>query len=308
MTAFEFDFDFNLEEQPDWMHRIIQTRDSLFYENLSGDLLDRIESIFDDLKYKTYAYIEEGLIYKAFQVFKLYKKFKCNTFKDFCVRVIKKKAWWVQRIIKAAEVGMYLASRCFQELPANPSQAYALYEPMKKDKSYYKDAYDLEKTWKQILDKTEKEQTNITTKIIEEVTNPDQQKSASIKVSKSLSEKLKQKAKELGVTQKDLIEKIFDDYFEGEGTTEVTPEEYARWTEDFQSMTSEYNQHNDETETQAAISQIGGEMGEAECITIPEISGATGLSEEPLLQSYLNSMPHNFVLFDERLNYSHNST
>ncbi|MDY7005037.1 MAG: hypothetical protein SWX82_14125 [Cyanobacteriota bacterium] len=268
--TFGFDNCFNPDNLTNWGEDIWYDYETLYLRNRSPDLedmMDRVETIWIKA---SYSYIREGLAYNIIKVYKLYKKLGFKDFKEYCLKRVKKTAWRVEHIIKAAQTAWNLMVAGFTELPSNVSQAYALYEPSK-DKSC---DYNPDDAWQGILNRCEEENTAITAGLIESTVSPDKKKKSSrIKLPEDVMAVLKKKAEEKGQDPNDLAAEIIKEYFfveqdyspdtetaaEPESETQFkgcmskTPEIKA-WEEDLEVLNQEYftNEVNYDTTTDSS--------------------------------------------------------
>lgn len=207
---------------PSWAQTCLDKFQQLFADNIPGDLIENSEPIELEMLSDSYAYIKEGMALKAFQYFKLYTRFGFKTFNEYCSKRLKKKSWWARRIIRAAQVSWSLAVSGTEVLPANASQAYALYESTKKNQDEGKDLFW---NWQNVLDESKKTNKPITTGLINKIVEPNKvDMKVSIKLSKDKLVKLDRRAKELGITRKDLLEQIIDEALEPESEVELETE------------------------------------------------------------------------------------
>ncbi|NEP82055.1 MAG: hypothetical protein F6K39_30280 [Okeania sp. SIO3B3] len=201
---------FDPSDFPGWGEDIWYSYEALYLSSdfaHSENCLERAEYISTKA---TYSYIEEGMAYNAIKVYKLYKKLGFKSFKEYCVQRLKKTAWRVGQIIEAARTAWNLMVNGFEKLPSNVSQAYALYEPLKKKSC----DYDLETAWQDILHTSEKESKPITTMSIEATVSPDKKKMGSkIKLPDDVMAVLRETAKKKGQNLEDLAAEIITEYF-----------------------------------------------------------------------------------------------
>ncbi|MGB3512993.1 MAG: hypothetical protein WBA93_28025 [Microcoleaceae cyanobacterium] len=225
-----FEYFGNPGELPEWAEIIWYKYDQMFLSNNSPDLEEIFESIETELFVDTYAYIKQGIALKGIQFRKLYKEHGFRSFKDYCLKRLKMTTQRANQIIKAAQISWSLLINGCEELPANVSQAYALYtsRPQNKD-----DDRSIQDIWEGIVNYTKQTNTNITTKKIEETINPNKKKkSAPLKLPKDVRARLEEEARELGTNLDDLATQIIKQYLgmeskpetQSQGKPEAKPE------------------------------------------------------------------------------------
>ncbi|NET47146.1 hypothetical protein [Okeania sp. SIO2B3] len=201
---------FDPSDLPEWGEIIWYPYEEMYLSNdfvHRENCLERAEFV---LTTASYSYVEEGLAYNAIKVYKLYKKLGFKNFKEYCLKRLKKTAWRVEHIIKAAQTTWNLMVNGFKELPSNVSQAYALYEPAKK-KGH---DYDIDTAWQDILHISEEENKPITTRSIEATVSPEKKKRGSrVKLPEDVMAALRKKAEEKGQDPDDLAAEIIKEYF-----------------------------------------------------------------------------------------------
>ncbi|NEQ71723.1 MAG: hypothetical protein F6K23_00675 [Okeania sp. SIO2C9] len=265
---------FSPDDLPVWGEYIWYSYEDLFLCNNVPDLelqIDRVEQIWTKA---SYSYIQEGMAYSIIKVYKLYKKLGFKDFKEYCLKRVKKTAWRVEHIIKAAQTAWNLMVAGFNELPSNVSQAYALYEPLVKKGC----DYDVEDAWKNILCRSQEENMAITAGLIEATVSPEKKRKRSkIKLPEEVMALLRKKAEEKGQNPEDLAAEIISEYFaveqDSEPDTETVAEpesiddlkgcvsktpEIKAWEIDLQNLVQEKYTNKSNFETTADSSVIPG--------------------------------------------------
>ncbi|NEO55919.1 MAG: hypothetical protein F6K54_24335 [Okeania sp. SIO3B5] len=277
----KFEIPFNDPELPNWADSYLDKFCDLFWNNTWREGSDAIATLEIDMLADRYAYIKEGMALRAFQLYKLYENLGFKTFKQYCVKGLKKSVHYVKQVIKAAQTSWRLMLEGFTELPDNVSQATRLASSARQ---VSEEADETTNCWQEVLDKAKHLSQPITASYIEntivgETTAP----LGSIKLPRELLDKVKVQARERGIKPEELLKEIVEGFLqpkddsgpdtetaaepESEKTKKVclsnTPEIKA-WEEDLEALVQEkyVNEFNYDTTTDSS--------------SIPEVFHPTG--------------------------------
>ncbi|NEP82675.1 MAG: hypothetical protein F6K39_33715, partial [Okeania sp. SIO3B3] len=222
----KFETPFNDPELPNWADGYLDKFCDLFWDNTWFEGDEAIASLEIDMLADRYAYIKEGMALRAFQIYKLYENLGYKTFKEYCLKGLKKSVYYVKRVIKAAQISWSLMLEGFTELPDNVSQAQKLANSASQISSEVDETVSC---WQEVLGKAKEESKAITatyieTTIIGETISP----LATAKLPRDVWDKLRAQAKQQGVKPEKLLEEIIGNYLdessEPETQTESEPE------------------------------------------------------------------------------------
>ncbi|MDY7005453.1 MAG: hypothetical protein SWX82_16360 [Cyanobacteriota bacterium] len=261
-----FEIPFNDPELPQWADGHLDKFCDLFWHETWKNGDEAIASLEIDMLADRYAYIKEGMALRAFQIYKLYENLGYKTFKQYCVKSLKKSVYYVKQVIKAAQISWDLILQGFTELPDNVSQAIRLASSVTQ---VSEEADETTSCWQEVLDKAKHQSKPITANYIEttitgETVNP----LATAKLPRDVWDKLRDQAKRQGVKPEKLLEEIVGNYLDPKqepdpetetvdepesksnkkGLTSKAPEIQA-WEKDLQDLVQERftNEPNDRT-------------------------------------------------------------
>ncbi|NEP91007.1 MAG: hypothetical protein F6K18_31665 [Okeania sp. SIO2C2] len=251
-----FEIPFNDPELPQWADGHLDKFCDLFWHETWKNGDDAIASLEIDLLADRYAYIKEGMALRAFQIYKLYENLGFKTFRQYCVKGLKKSVYYVKRVIKAAQISWSLMLEGFTELPDNVSQATRLATSVSQ---VSEETDETMSCWQEVLDKAKDQSRPITANYIETtITGETASPLATAKLPRDVWDKLKARAKRQGVKPEKLLEEIIGNYLHPEqepdsetetvdepesknnekGLTSKTPEIKA-WEKDLQDLVQE---------------------------------------------------------------------
>ncbi|NEP88655.1 MAG: hypothetical protein F6K18_18445 [Okeania sp. SIO2C2] len=261
-----FEIPFNDPELPQWADGHLDKFCDLFWHETWKNGDDAIASLEIDMLADRYAYIKEGMALRAFQIYKLYKDLGFKTFKEYCVKALKKSVYYVKRVIKAAQISWSLMLEGFTELPDNVSQAIRLATSVSQ---VSEEANETTSCWQDVLDKAKDQSRPITANYIETtITGETAHPLATAKLPRDVWNKLKAQAKQQGIKPEKLLEEIVGNYLDTkqdssrETETVAEPEpinkskismsktpEMKAWEKDLQDLVQEHlmNEVNHET-------------------------------------------------------------
>lgn len=209
--------------------------------SIRGDF--NLEEMTISIKRKFLNFVEIGCLAFKIKSLCIWKEDKtlCS-FKDYCLKVLKRPAWQVNKYIKAARVMIDLIVAGFEQLPQSMSQALEL--------ANFKGG--------ELLDKWEECLKNIPDQMrsargIKELLNPtpEEKQKEMIKLPKRLSEKLKRKAAQLGLSPDELLEELLAD---DDRVSEVDPQKIEAWETDIQQLIDEHEQEISQDESEEITS------------------------------------------------------
>ncbi|NEQ74478.1 MAG: hypothetical protein F6K23_16415 [Okeania sp. SIO2C9] len=272
----KFETPFNDPELPNWADGYLDKFCDLFWDNTWKEGDEATASLEIDMLADRYAYIKEGMALRAFQIYKLYKDLGYKTFKEYCLKGLKKSVYYVKRVIKAAQISWSLMLEGFTELPDNVSQAQKLASSAGRVSSEVDETVNC---WQEVLGKAKQESKPITATYIETtITGETTPPLATAKLPRDVWDKLKVQAKQQGVKPEKLLEEIVGNYLgqeqdsDPETETVAEPEskkskkvlmlktpEIKAWEKDLQDLVQEkYNNeaHSDIITDSSAIPEI----------------------------------------------------
>lgn len=247
------------EELPEWADSYFYKFQQCFWDELWKEGGSAIATLEREMIEARYSYIKEGMILEAFYLGGCYKDFGFKTFKNYCVKRLKKSYFCAKQLISGARMAWHLLCEGFTELPDNVSQASRLGKVAKENKEEYDPVVA---SWTKVLESASQKAQALTANFIEEaVTGVKPEPKANVKLPKKLWEKLTKKAKKLGKTPQELLEELVSSdeedeisvdpsSAEPESETNLTkftaekPLERKPWTEDLQDLLTEHNIHN----------------------------------------------------------------
>jgi hypothetical protein len=196
------------------MLREYNTRDlvELFQAEILAIHKSDVDDWEADLMTGQYAYVKFGLLLERVRNGCWWNrcKEKFSDFRSFCQRKINLNIWQVANAIKSANVAVKLANLGFNQFPRNASQALKL-----ADLSIER----LAEVWGKVVKNCEGHK--ITALAIESQIDPDKQPTNStIKLSKTLLEKLQREAIDSEISLEQLIEELISQRFEANNYTE----------------------------------------------------------------------------------------
>ncbi|NEP03842.1 MAG: hypothetical protein F6K25_16925 [Okeania sp. SIO2G4] len=208
----KFETPFNDQELPNWADGYLDKFCDLFWDNTWKEGDEAIASLEIDMLADRYAYIKEGMALRAFQIYKLYKNLGYKTFKEYCLKGLKKSVYYVKRVIKAAQISWSLMLEGFTELPDNVSQAQKLASSASQ---VSEEVDETVSCWQEVLGKAKQESKPITANYIETtITGETIPPLATAKLPRDVWDKLKAQAKQQGVKPEKLLEDIVGNYLD----------------------------------------------------------------------------------------------
>ncbi|NES87751.1 MULTISPECIES: hypothetical protein [Okeania] len=205
-----FEIPFNDPELPQWADGHLDKFCDLFWNETWKNGDDAIASLEIDMLADRYAYIKEGMALRAFQIYKLYQNLGYKTFKQYCVKCLKKSVYYVKRVIKAAQISWSLMLEGFTELPDNVSQATRLATSVSQ---VSEETDETMSCWQEVLDKAKDQSKPITANYIETtITGETTPLLATAKLPRDVWDKLRALAKQQGVKPEKLLEEIVGNY------------------------------------------------------------------------------------------------
>ncbi|MDF0551719.1 hypothetical protein PY364_01215, partial [Kamptonema sp. UHCC 0994] len=182
------------------------------------------------------SYIRIGYFLDRMRYHKLYKTQGFKSFKDYCLKALRKSANYCTKIICAAQVCLNLAAAGFEQLPNCVAQALPLVKFNTVDE--YGNSTLAEK-WQKVLDETPPNQPITSTQITEILDEtPPETKPQQVKLKAETYAKLEKIAKAKGITVREVIDELADlllNEIEAEPTP-VTPEKQAEWEADLEAL------------------------------------------------------------------------
>ncbi|WP_019487436.1 hypothetical protein [Kamptonema formosum] len=211
-----------------------------------------------------FSYVKVGYFLDKMRYYKLYQKQGFNSFKEYCLKVLRKSAHYCIKIISAAEVCLRLAALGFEQLPNCVAQAL----PLVKFNPVFGLDSPLYDKWQDVLDNTPPGQP-ITAKHIAEILDetPPETKPQQVKVKADTYAKLEKIAEAKDLTVQEVIDELAD-YVLGEieaEPTPVPPEKQAAWKADSEALVKEHEQ----AEINWEISDSNGTSYHTSYIPIP---------------------------------------
>ncbi|GGA39001.1 hypothetical protein [Okeania sp. KiyG1] len=263
MVDSNFTYPPNQDEMPlpDWAGDCLNTFCQLFEHEVWREGKQAIETLHFEAKLAGHAYIKEGMILRAFQIYKLYRCLGYRTFQDYCLKEIGKKVWRCKQLMEAAMTGWHLLCEGFQKLPNCVAQASALRAKSEKEGI----DGDITADWQKCIDMAATEGEQMTAHYIEAVLDPDSiKKTKQVKLPFEVWQALKKKADRLGLSVQEYLEQLSREEESEPQEEEPTPEDEAPAENQGQ------DQHNTEDDT-GTISTVQTDNGERGCPSSREI-------------------------------------
>jgi hypothetical protein len=225
---------------------------------------DRVDPEWATEEIRSYllSYVRVGLVADCVRQYRLYEKFEdasriCQTFAEYCQKIIGKSEWYVNKIIDAAKICLKLIKLGFQspQVPVCEYQdrplvrvyqkAAIVYEAAKKkygtaiDDGYVPEGIEvpptpdevLVKSWNKVISNlpTHHITGNKIAEIVEE--NPDPPKKQKVYIRTSQGEKWERAALEAGMTPDDYLEALLDGKLDAETEVEAQPDSATESTD-----------------------------------------------------------------------------
>ncbi len=225
-------------------------------DKIAGDL--DLGGVINEIKNNTLSFVRTGLLAFKVKVLKLYRE-GYRTFKDFCEQALGLTHWQINRTIEAARVVIELAQNGFDVLPKNEAQA----RPLTKFT-----LAELCANWQTIVDTIP--EYKITNSTINKVLGGET-KTLSIRLSKELYKRIKDRALELGVSVEELLESLL-----GDEVTPASEEQIVAWEEDLERLT------NEEGEESEPIGKVSTPKKSEPIVTVSDTLASEQLTEESL--------------------------
>ncbi|NEN89776.1 MAG: hypothetical protein F6K48_13015 [Okeania sp. SIO3H1] len=254
---------------PLWAQDCLNTFNQLFWNEVWREGQDAIEILHFEAKLAGHAYIKEGMILRAFQLYKLYRDLGYKTFQDYCLKEVGKKAWQCKQLIKAAMTGWHLLCEGFQKLPNCVAQASALLVKSTKEGT----DGDIAADWQKCIDIAVTEGKPMTAHFIESVLDPDSvKKTKQIKLPFEVWRAFKKKANRAGLSVQEYLERLANEE-DSESLEEESTQE-----DETPAESEEQDQHStdNDTRTTSTVQNDRKELGDSIC---DEISGASQFIE-----------------------------
>ncbi|NES64190.1 MAG: hypothetical protein F6K24_02440, partial [Okeania sp. SIO2D1] len=272
---------FNDPELPNWADGYLDKFCDLFWHETWREGNDAIATLEIDMLADRYAYIKEGMALRAFQLYKLYENLGFKTFKQYCVKGLKKSVHYVKQVIKAAQTSWRLMLEGFTELPDNVSQATRLASSARQ---VSEEADETTSCWQEVLDKAKHLSQPITASYIETtITGETAAPLATAKIPRDVWDKLKDRAREQGVKPEKLLEEILGDYLEpksdpGPDTSLESEPEFKKNNKAFMSKTPEIKAWEEDLEALVREKYTNEDDYDAtaDSSSIPEVFHPTG--------------------------------
>lgn len=276
-------FDHNFVEPPNqnelplplWAKPCFETFNRLFGDEVWREGRDAIKDLNFDAKLAGHAYIQEGMILRAFQIYKLYRELGYKSFQDYCLKEVGKAVWRCKQLIDAAMAGWHLLCQGFEELPNCVAQATSLLNHARKKGV----DGDIKADWQKCIDGAVAEKKAITADFIESVLDPDShKKTKQVKLPFEVWQAFKKKADREGISVQEYLEKLSKEEESEPQEEELTPEEEASTENQGQ------DQHNTDNDARAtsAVQTDYEKRGFPSDRKIPRISQFTRLPEDPI--------------------------
>ncbi|NET46742.1 hypothetical protein [Okeania sp. SIO2B3] len=277
MVDHNFVYPPNQEELPlpPWAEDCLNTFHQLFWNEVWREGQDAIEILHFEAKLAGHAYIKEGMILRAFQIYKLYRDLGYRTFQDYCFKEVGKKVWQCKQLMKAAMTGWQLLCEGFEKLPNCVAQASALRAKSEKEGI----DGDVAADWQRCIDMAVTEAKPITAHFIESVLDPGSAKETKqIKLPYEVWRAFQKKASRAGLSVQEYLEKLAN-----EGDSEPQEEESTQ-EDDPPAESEEQDQHNtgNDTRTTSTVQNDRKKLGSPSC---DEISGSNqfiGILDDPI--------------------------
>ena len=222
------------------------------------DLLTYEYELCDEGQYLTYEWaireikehllnwVRVGLVAEKVRYYKLWKG-RFSSWQEHCEKAIGKAKWQISKLIRAARAVIYLAEAGFETLPNCEAQASKLLKTAPQET-------DLIESWRRVLEEVPKHL--ISANAIGRVFGEEPKKKR-MNINSDLYQRLKERARELGISVEQLIEEWLDEEeiiepetvseFSSEESSEedpnmlVTNEMMARWQADLEVIVREYD-------------------------------------------------------------------
>ncbi len=210
-------------EFPSWADTFVNTWLELFWdETWKGE--DKAIAILErEMIGARYSYIKEGMILKAFQLYKWYEQIGFKSFKQYCEKRLKKPIFYAKKTIEAAQTAWRLLTEGFTELPDNVSQAQSLRSSARR---VSQECDETVSCWEKVLETSKSEGKPLTANYIERtVTGEELKPMANAKIPRSDWDKLAKKAKDMGKSTQELLHEVVKDYLGGEKDLSPEPED-----------------------------------------------------------------------------------
>ncbi|NEQ74129.1 MAG: hypothetical protein F6K23_14425 [Okeania sp. SIO2C9] len=260
---------------PPWANDCLKTFWQLFGNEVWREGKEAVEVLNFDAKLARHAYIQEGMILRAFQIYKLYRDLGYKSFQDYCLKEVGKKAWQCKQLMKAAMTGWHLLCEGFEKLPNCVAQASALLTNSCKGESDGNIIAD----WQKCIDIAATEKKPMTAHFIESVLDPDaHKKTKQVKLPFEVWEAFKKKADREGISVQEYLEKLSKEEESEPQEEKSTPQ--AEAPTEYQGE-SEYNTDNDSRAT-SAVQTDNRELGHPSCQEITRPSQFVRLPDDPI--------------------------
>ncbi|NEO54109.1 MAG: hypothetical protein F6K54_14075 [Okeania sp. SIO3B5] len=260
---------------PPWAQDCLNTFYQLFDNQVWREGKDAIEILNFEAKLARHAYIQEGMILRAFQIYKLYRDLGYKSFQDYCLKEVGKKVWQCKQLIKAAMTGWHLLCEGFEKLPNCVAQASVLFTKACKEGI----DGDVVGDWQKCIDIATKEKKPMTSHFIESVLDPDShKKTKQVKLPYEVWQAFKKKADRAGLSVQEYLEQLSK-----EGESEPQEEE-STLEDDTPAENQGQSQYSTDNDTRT-ISTVHPDNGQREypgSSEIPQINRFDRLSDDPI--------------------------
>jgi len=177
-----------------------------------------------------HAYISEGMELGDIRYKRTYEEQKVYTFKDYCDKFYYKSYQRALDTILAAQIGWEMLCNGFQQIPTNISQCIAL------SRTFLKDGFgqpDIVSSWEFVLGYAKTTGKKITAGLINFLVNPPkEEEKVKVKVTKKKWEKFEHKVRESGHNAESVLERLIDNFVNGNADYLEDEEDYLEENED----------------------------------------------------------------------------
>ncbi|MDY7005948.1 MAG: hypothetical protein SWX82_18980 [Cyanobacteriota bacterium] len=261
---------------PKWVTEIWQWQEDLFYKQIWRKGVASVKFLSIMMKRTKYAYILEGMMLRAFQIYRLYEHLGYKNFKTFCKEEHEKSPWQCNQIIKAALISWGLICKGFKKIPNCVAQATRLFDAYVQSED---EGFTIEKAWQRCLNVASGLNKTITANFIQSVVSDEPAKECKqIKIPVDTWKKLKAKADEEGLSLEDYLEELVKEEESEPQEEESTPEDKAPTENQEQ---DQQNTDND-TRTILPVQTDNGKRRGPSCKEIPKPNQPAGLLDDPI--------------------------